>query len=346
MKYRGFDHIALIASEPVLAQNVNTYRSLGLIRVSNPNCDVTFTGESAELFGDVLDCLGREWSVSNIARQTGYSSASILEHLLELSDEAMLYWKGLPRNLTDPAIYKAALRSEAAFWNSQIFQEPMAQRLFRGGARTPQVIRWGVEFYHFIAAANTYMPRAIANLGYAGSEVDDIVKHYVEESDHDAIFRDGLLKCGVLSLELDRALPIAGTSALINFLWETAASSSLEYMALFAVMQPIVERPSELEIQSKYNALKMHYPYAETLFAAFERHDLLDAGYGHSEWALEKWIDRNGVPRVDQSDAISRTMRLSSECFSLFYRDIERSCATVNFHEPRIAPNAQVVLYQ
>ena len=164
--------------------------------------------------------------------------------------------------------------------------------------------------------------------------------HFVDEAFHDAIFREGLIGCGVPAGNIDNRIPLPSTTALLNHLWEAAEDGDLAYASVFALMQPLTEPPSQENVRARYAFLKEVYPDAAPLFDAFEQHDLIDASLEHASLTIEPLLRaRGGVSRHEMT-LITQTIQRTADCFDLFFAGIQshyRNRLTIDYRQiPRI----------
>ena len=229
-----------------------------------------------------------------------------------------------------------ALRLEARFWARTIFAQAFWEDLLAGRCSRAQVLGWGVEFYHFVDAANLYMPLGVAHTRHATAAMREaIARHYIEEMNHGAIFLDGLIGCGVDRASLLAAPPLPHTMALINQLAELAYEGELPYSASFAVMQPGLCMPTKAALGLFYGRLGQLYPYAAPLFKAFQRHAALDLDLQHEEALFYRLCREQPGLSGNQCRLASETMRSVAELFILFFEGIRDSYAGADAFAPR-----------
>jgi pyrroloquinoline quinone (PQQ) biosynthesis protein C len=214
-----------------------------------------------------------------------------------------------------------AFQQECQLMMRALSEQPFWQLVLSGGATRSLILGWGVEFTHFVEAANEYMPLGIAHANDSVAVREAFSRHYAEEAGHSAIFSEGLVCCGLDRARLALAPPLATTRALINLLVENALEGPVPYAAGFAVMQPDSEPAEREKIQAFYTNLSEMYPYASAMFQAFERHACLDVELGHHKTVFATLHELGGIPELSRRRAIDAA-RAVAEAFNLFFEGI------------------------
>lgn len=225
-------------------------------------------------------------------------------------------------NARGPDALVLAFQREARFWAKAIFEQSFWGVLLEGGCSQSQVYGWGVEFYHFVDAANTYMPIGVAHTRQERSIRPALAKHYVEEMNHGEIFLNGLRHSGIDTKSVIAAPPLPHTAALINNLTELAYEGGVAYTACFAIMQPGLSNGTAPELEQFYRALTDLYPFAGEMFAAFHKHASMDLTLHHDAppfFALCR--DEPGLS-VQSRRRASQVMQTVAESFILFFEGI------------------------
>jgi hypothetical protein len=318
---------ALTGWRPLLGPRVSLLKGSERATLDTPTQRIRFEGESRDLIESVFSLSNGASTLAEIAEKTGYTAQSIFQHLNELSDDDAIGWMGCTLHSETSDSYFGNLRMLARFWNRAIFSEPVAVRIFGGKAHVSEVRLWALEFFSFIRAANRYMAKGISRLDLPAALQEIGIRHYVDEAEHEGIFREGLMGMGFTKAQLDSHVPLPSTQALLNFLFETACEDYSSYLALFTVMQPLKVHPEAEDIAGKYDTLSETYPPVAPFFEACKKHDLIDAGLGHSEWGLEELVRASALPGYDRRKHIESTMMQTSAFFCLFYRGIGRQPA-------------------
>ena len=138
------------------------------------------------------------------------------------------------------------------------------------------------------------------------------------------LFEEGLSATGVAAARLRPICAIATTTALINFLFERASRTLVEYGSLFAVMQPPDNAAPGARVET-YERLRRCYPFAQKIVDALERHDAIDLGAGHRSWALEQHLRRSPRVSADDMGRAYVTMRDAACFFIMFFDGIRDS---------------------
>lgn len=230
-----------------------------------------------------------------------------------------------------------ALLAEARFWAKTIFAQPFWDKLLSGQCSPSQVLGWGVEFHHFVDAANDYMPLGLAHTRELRQLRAPIANHYIEEMNHGKIFLEGLARCGVPHESVLAAPPLPHTRALINQLIEYAYEGELTYTSSFAVMQPGLTQPSSAVLAAFYGQLKDHYPYASGMFEAFHRHASLDVELGHEKTVFTRLCLEGPLLAPAHIRRVSTVIRSLAESFILFFEGIDTYYGATECFSPRRA---------
>jgi pyrroloquinoline quinone (PQQ) biosynthesis protein C len=215
-----------------------------------------------------------------------------------------------------------ALLAEARFQAKSIFEQPFWSELLTGNLSSSQVIGWGVEFFHFVEAANYYMPLGVAYARRHRITRGLLAKHYVEEMSHGEIFLEGLIRCGVDRRSVELAPPLPHTSALVNLLAELAIEGEVTYAASFAVMQPGLSLATQEAVDEFYEELCRLYPYAGPMFDAFRKHALIDVDLHHEETVFARLCQNSGGLSLDERSRAGWAMSAVAEAFTLFFEGI------------------------
>jgi len=307
--------------------------------VEDANLSLAFEGDSAAATSSVLQHLPFCRTVSELANCTQLSSRTV-ESILAIfrEDNLILDLSDLAGLATQDLVKK--IRQASAFWNMHVMGQTFPSRLFAGEATWAEVLGWGIEHYFFVRAANEYMARGASRTQGATRHLEELWKHYAEEAFHDEIFMHGLAGCGLDVHSLPRRPPLASTMALLNFLFEKSAESALAYTAVFCVMQAGSQARSTPEIARRYDQLRSCYPFASSLFDAFEKHDNIDVGLGHSALTIEAILAEEGPLSDTQIRRIFETIEQTANHFVLFFEGIPRHYKSSRSVTYRQFPNA------
>jgi hypothetical protein len=196
--------------------------------------------------------------------------------------------------------------------------------MIEGTATQELIVGWGVEFFHFINAANEYMPLAVAQTNLPTRLRQLMAQHCVEESDHSQIFAKGLAEIGIPERAVRESAPLPTTAALVNYLAELANSNSLAYLATFAVMQQRTVRPSAIEFERFRDHLVAVYPSQEALFSAIHQHSMIDDELDHNKLVFDDVVRTIGLPSSKERETITSAVRRFTWSFSEFFSGILR----------------------
>ena len=296
----------------------------GTVVVEMPTERLCFSGASAPLVLAAARRSDGTRTVAQLAADAGYTEEAVRSHLLFLQDEALVldltdYRSGWP---TEDALNK--LRGAARFYNLRIAANPVLRQLFSGQASREVFLGFAIEFYFYVRAAARYMTQGIARFDHEAATMAPYWQHFGEEAKHHEIFEEGLLAAGVAAKRLRPSCAIATTQALINFLFERASRTLVEYGSLFAVMQP-AENAAEEARSEKYELLRHSYPFARKIIDAFEHHETVDVEAGHQTWALEQHLRRSAQVSADDMWRAYVTMRDAACFFIMFFDGIKDS---------------------
>lgn len=307
--------------------------------VEDRNVKLAFSGQSAALCRQVIPFLPYAESIDKLASNTAYSAASLKEMIKHLEAEALALDMTRVDSLQGSSLIEK-IRSASRFWNRHVMGQMFPTRLFEGHATRAEVFGWGIEFYFFIRAANEYMARGAARDDMPTQLLEDVWKHYVDESPHEEIFLSGLIACGLRRNEIIDRMPLPSTMALTNFLYEKACGALLSYLSVFALMQPIEAPASRSEVKQRYDTFRNMYPFASPLFDAFEQHDSIDADLMHAKLAVAPVIASWSPVSPHEKLAVFNTIRETAEHFILFFEGIPRQYNTERFLNYRQRPTA------
>lgn len=274
-----------------------------------------------ETSAHILEELRNPQSLAEFASKQN-ADGSALESLLDaLTNDAVLLDIDAAKESQNDADAAQAMLREARFWARTVFEQPFWEDLLAGRFSRAQVLGWGVEFYHFVEAANLYMPLGVAHTRHARHLREAIARHYIQEMDHGAIFLEGLARSGIDRSSILIAPPLPHTQALINGLVELAIEGEVPYTAAFAVMQPGITEPSAKALNEFYGTLSNLYPFAAPMFDAFHRHARIDVEL-HHEATTFALLCQAGIAPKERGRA-SLAMQTVAENFVLFFEGIQ-----------------------
>ncbi|OHX16310.1 iron-containing redox enzyme family protein [Chromobacterium sphagni] len=271
----------------------------------------------------VIQALRQPGCPAELLAQQGIHTSQLLEPALQaLLESDLLLDLERAAAAASHAELAAALQAEARFWAKPIFEQPFWDSVLSGACSPSQILGWGVEFYHFVDAANDYMPLGVAHTREMRQLRNPIASHYVEEMSHGGIFLEGLARCHLDPASIQAAPPLPHTRALINQLVEYAYEGELAYTASFAIMQPGLAPQSLAVLDEFYSRLRACYPYAAGMFDAFQRHASLDVALGHDSTVFMRLCREAPLLSPVQLRRVRSVMRGVAESFILFFEGI------------------------
>lgn len=304
---------------------------------------LTFEADSAELCRQVLPKIERCHNVNELAKLSDYSNATVQKFISLMEEDGLLLNLSDLSDLTENMLINK-IRLAALFWNKQLMHQTFPTRLFNGEATREEVLGWGIEFYFFIRAANEYMARGSSRIDGPTAALSSLWQHYAEEALHEGIFLEGLAGCGIDKKDISKRPPLASTLALLNHLYESSEKGVLEYAALFAVMQPLTKPPTDLDVIAHYDFLRDSYPFAKSLFDAFQKHDNIDASLGHAKLALEPLLESTGQLGEHAVASIFSTIEDTANSFIIFFEGIPQYYKKPRSVSYRQVPNASAAV--
>lgn len=307
--------------------------------VENAEVSLTFEGDSAAATRAVLDHMPFCRTIAELEESTQFSLRTV-ESILDILQEDRLIIDLSDLSGLKPADLLQKIRHASAFWNAHIMSQTFPTRLFAGEATWAEVLGWGIEHYFYVRAANEYMARGASRIDGATRHLNELWKHYAQEAFHDEIFLKGLAGCGLDVRSMPRRPPLASTMALLNFLFEKSAESALAYTSVFCIMQAQSHGRTRRDIEHKYELLRSHYPFASSLFDAFEEHDKIDGDLEHSSLTIEAVLEEEGPLSDKQALKIFGTIEQTANHFVLFFEGIPRHYKTSRSVTYRQIPNA------
>jgi len=319
----------------IVHPDLTTKTDASRLVVEDANVALTFEGESATATSSVLQHMPFCRTVSELADSTQLSPRTVESILAIFREENLILDLGDLAGLPTQDLVKR-IRQASMFWNMHVMGQTFPSRLFAGEATWAEVLGWGVEHYFFVRAANEYMARGASRTQGATRHLEELWKHYAEEAFHDEIFLHGLAGCGLDMQSLPRRPPLATTMALL----EKSAESALAYTAVFCVMQAGSQARGTSDIAHRYDQLRSCYPFASSLFDAFEKHDNMDAGLGHSSLTIETILEEEAPLSDKQIRQIFETIEQTANHFVLFFEGIPRHYRSSRSVTYRQFPNA------
>lgn len=311
-----------LSSQPLLTGSALCEGHGGELSLETDVVVLTFTDRSAALLARLLQRLDGASQVAELAQELAASPHELRALLEVLAEEHLVLDAAAALEARTGQEFLEAFFLECRFWSKAIFSQPFWKRVLSGHASERLIFGWGIEFYHFVEAANEYMAAGVAYCR-EGPEIREwIAKHYLEECDHSAIFLEGLVKSSLDRAQILSAPPLASTRALINFLNELAIADSISYAAAFGIMQPSREPIERGQVEQFYAQLTKQYGFAASMFEAFRQHALIDVDLHHESTVLGRICSR--LPEITPDNARKAVMaaRSVAEHFMFFFEGI------------------------
>lgn len=311
-----------ISSRPVLSHNAQVVRVDGELLVETPDFSYTFGGRSAELLSGVRERLDGSCRIGELASGLNVRADELCATLSALAEDGVVIDADAALEADTCERFFDVFTAECRFWRENIYHQPFFHLLLSGRASPGLVLGSGVEFYHYVDAANEHMAASVAHCRGNVPARYHLARHYVEEHAHGKIFLEGLASCGLDRERVKAAPPLASTRALINFLNELAASDTLAYAGAFGIMQATRAETTREGIGRFYDALIAHYPFAAGLYNAYRKHALMDVDLDHQELLLTRIYSRDEMVTAENSRRILAAARDTAEHFILFFEGI------------------------
>lgn len=316
------DFMLPAVAQPLLSQQLSFIKGSGKLIVNAPESEYTFSGHSAVILSRLEQRLDGTCKVGDLAYELGISAEELGATLGMLAVDDLLLDASAALQARAPVEFLTAYLKECRFWSKHIFIQPFWSALLSGQAAPSLIFGWGIEFYHYVEAANEHMAAAIAHCHYDDQIRQQLAEHYVEEFDHSEIFLHGLSTSGFNIAQVKSAMPLASTRALINYLNELAISDTLCYAATFGVMQAAGEGTTKEGINQFYDLLSEHYPFARGLCDAIRKHALIDVELEHQALIIEQILSQMETVSVEDAQRIISAVKQTAEHFIFFFEGI------------------------
>src|ERR1700736_1823572 len=322
------------ASHPYLTKRATVSEAgRGLIGIETEQILVVVDGSPKWKLVEELRCLDgrtaiREWSGPLRSEQWVELLNPLTRHRLLLDTTAMEDANGVEASL-------AAYEHECSFWGQDLVGLRFWDVLASGQAPLSVLFGWTIEFQHYVAAAHEHMALAVADCCLGTGAQHWLADHYLEEVDHEEIFKAGLIEDGIGRDAILSAPPLPATSSMIAYLNELAMSDTLAYTATFGIMQQIGQVRTPTLIRSFFEALSMTYPAASGAIGGFRRHALLDSDLDHADLIFERIVrDRNCIDR-EEARRCARAVRGLSSHFVAFFKNVLHAYGRSDLFLPR-----------
>jgi pyrroloquinoline quinone (PQQ) biosynthesis protein C len=307
----------------------------GSVVIGTLEDDIRIDSSHPDLIREFLDQLQSGARAYALADALALPERAVGSILTQLRESDLLLDVDRTAQVETGADVAKHFQREARFWAKSIFEQPFWSTLLEGRCSRAQVLGWGVEFYHFVDAANVYMPVGVAHARQLRAQRPAIARHYIEEMNHGEIFLDGLARCGLDVNSVVAAPPLPHTAALINHLTELAYEGAVPYTTSFAVMQPGLSTGNAEQLDEFYGMLTKLYPYAKEMFAAFHRHASLDLKLKHDEPLFFSACRADPGLDLGARRRASQVMQSVAESFVLFFEGIEEAYGDSATFSPR-----------
>jgi pyrroloquinoline quinone (PQQ) biosynthesis protein C len=292
-----------------------------LCRVETANTEFEVASPHAGLMRRLLSRATGAEVLADIASEMGIALEVAVRMLQPFAREGVILDVSAALDAPTPETFIEAFLAEARFFARPIFAGPFWRPIISGEATPSLVFGWGIEFSHFVDAANEYMAAGVAHCREGAEMREWFAHHYIEEADHAEIFYEGLVACGFDRQQLMRSPALPSTRGLINHLMELAIEGAVPYAAAFGVMQNSREASDRLAIDRFYGDLAYMYGFAAPMFEAFRRHALIDVSLGHEKTVFERISESWKLTQSDRPRAIEAA-RSVAEHFVLFFEGI------------------------
>lgn len=313
-------------------------------RLETPITSYDFDGQSAEIMKRLIPRLDGTATIEDLSAETKLKIKDVINHLNVLAEENLVLDASQILEAKKNSEFIEAYFRECRFRSQNIFQQPFWQTLMSGAASANLVLGWGLEFYHYVEAANEHMAAAVAQCR-EGLEIQLwLAEHYAEEFDHSKIFLKGLENCGLNSEQVKNAAPLASTRALINYLTELASRDTLTYTATFGVMQFAQEDTTRSGIEQFCGYLSDEYPFARGFFDAIRKHALIDVDLQHQELVIQRILEKSEDLDPKSRQRIVRAVQDTVEHFILFFEGIQDYYQREDILLPRPALDFRAVI--
>ena len=238
----------------------------------------TYRPARAELCGPVLFAFEpRGSSVEMLGLRAGLADPEVLSVLDELFD-----W-GLVDLLSDVSVpadrfYEHAIRRGRTGASILGLPETRRQVTSRTGHRRLQLGNL-VEEFHYVSSVASHVAPAI---GAATSlRIQTILSEYLsDEYAHHILVSKGLLAAGLGEDDLEQAVPLPSTLALMNFLRFLAGFQPLAYCLCLGLVEA---SPDQLDqIESEWQSIFAGKALPDDVYQPFYEHNIFDAKHDHS----------------------------------------------------------------
>ena len=316
----------MISAIPLLRRSATVSAAPGRVTIEYLDDQITLEGAGADLLGRLLPHLDGQTPLDGIATQVAEPPARVERLVSELQRAGVLTF--LPAPSTDSGSMMTGLEFHAlhrryvSHWLRDVYAHPLWEKMVTGKATRAQVIGFAFEKYHYIEGAYEHMALAAANA--TPEMMPHLARHFIEEYAHGDIYRKGLRFLFPDELVL-RSQPLPSTRALVNFLSECASRNSFGYYAgneLLQMTENTSDEGESLSIDTFYDALRKHYPYAKRLVDSFIAHTNADQKLGHKDVFHQMCSSVPPMTRREVTDAMN-IVKSMAEHLMLFMDGID-----------------------
>jgi len=267
--------------------------------------------------GQFLDAVHDDANVLQLALRLGWSESATQAVATDL------YRFGIVRDVgqspVPAALFCDHIVNMGRSLRTRMAAEVQLLDLPSGGPTRRMLIGSLVETYHFVAAAPFHLAAALH-----GAPNDDarrlLGSLFTDEQSHGGWLRKGLLDAGLTTEQMDIAVPLPETLAVINLLRVLPSVDYLGYLACVAINEsPRADKQIKKD-WLQIGAMGLVPPEAVKPFMG---HELEDQGSGHAE--IPKTIfATHGSLSATQQRQIDRTIRTFLATQDVCYRAMKR----------------------
>lgn len=330
------------ASIPLIAPDL-AFATLpgGDLCAETADTEYTFHGDGGRALARVADRLDGSASIADLASEAGVSPESLAKVMGSLAEDGLLLDA---RRLLRPSSaeeFLTAYHQVCDLWSRELRLVPFWSTLASGRAPRSLVLGWGVEFYHYVEAANEHMAASVAYCRTDPTARRWFAEHYAQEYNHSTIFLEGLVACGLDREQVRNAPPLSTTRALVNHLVELATTDHLAYAGAFGMMRDSKATRDGKGMRAEQ--LADLYGFARGYFEAIRKHASLDEDLKHDDLVLERIVQRDGQVAPEVARRIAGGARSMLEHFVLFFEGIQDAYGAPSAQVPRRAVDVRAL---
>ncbi len=277
----------------VLTPHAHLVPSDVTLTVMTLDADYIFGKHKARIISVATPLLDGCHTLADIAAQTGVPVEELGTTLTPLTGDGHLTDITRLLHAGSAEEFLAGYFMLCDFWAKDIFGQPFWLSMLSGHSSRSQVLGWGIEFYHRTVGADEHNAKSVAHC--RDPELRAWLReHFEEECGHSEIFLDGLEACGFARDEVAASPPLPSSRALIEYMNGLAIDDSVAYLGCYGVLHsPRVGQTPE-RLNSQFDLLVGHYPFATAILDKIREHALLDLHLGHNRIVLERVAKRDG----------------------------------------------------